>query len=735
MLSRIYAGVLMPQLAVGAAVGVVGVSLAASRLPAWSAAPLSVICLVGYTAGAVKLAADSGDVPGDVAALSRDALHNGIPRLLTAMIPIEPQPDTVVVPVLAIWIAGLAAAELAIRGRLMLVSYAPLIALLGGCLYVVGPNAGPDALLAGLYAGCAALGLAASTGTGETAQPGLARKERSGLRLRIAVGTAAGLAMILAAGAVLAPMVAARIAADPTDPRQYVTPPQLDSLDESPLARLSGWALDPDQHLFDARLSGGDRRLRLAVLSDYDGVTWRVSGNYRTAGRILSVPEPDGRAGGGAQRTVEQKITIDQLDGRLLPAATMPERIDGVRVAYDPDIATIALPDGLRPGLTYTVLSRPPTIEVNLLPTAGTPQDSATIRRFARLPGEVPADIERLANQIAEQAESPYLRALAIERFISEHYQLVADAPSGHAYPNLDFFLFAARNTGGQKGTSEQFAAAFAVLSRALGMPTRLAVGFEVSADQPAVRGANALAWPEVLFDGVGWVAFNPLPEPNSKPKPVEEDFVPKPDPPPPSPSTASTPPPSSAPPSVPAQGPAGASAGAGGSGIPPSVVAGGIVLVCLVGTYAGLLLALRARRRRRLWAGAPNARVVGAWDEVHDALRLAGRPPPASLSATEVSAHAATATGGPAHVLRPAVACVAPQVIADLADLVNLVVFGRASLTEAQADQAVAVATSYVAVLRARRPRWRRMLWAADPRPLWWTGPRRRRPATRATV
>src|SRR5207249_1511839 len=103
-------------------------------------------------------------------------------------------------------------------------------------------------------------------------------------------------------------------------------PPRLDSLDENPLARLSGWALSPDQRLFDVRLSGSrpDAPIRLAVLNDYDGVTWRVGATYRNVGRVFP-SAPPGPA-------VTQRITIGDLDGRLLPAIPAPTFVDGVRV-------------------------------------------------------------------------------------------------------------------------------------------------------------------------------------------------------------------------------------------------------------------------------------------------------------------------------------------------------------------------------------------------------------------
>ena len=50
----------------------------------------------------------------------------------------------------------------------------------------------------------------------------------------------------------------------------------------------------------------------------------------------------------------------------------------------------------------------------------------------------------------------------------------------------------------------------------AIGLPARVAVGFtpgELNADGSySVFGKNAHAWPEVWFDGIGWVPFEPTP-------------------------------------------------------------------------------------------------------------------------------------------------------------------------------------------------------------------------------
>jgi hypothetical protein len=107
------------------------------------------------------------------------------------------------------------------------------------------------------------------------------------------------------------------------------------------------------------------------------------------------------------------------------------------------------------------------------------------------------------------------------------------------------------------------------VLGRLIGLPTRVVVGFVARA-------------------GVGWVAFDPMPRPDTAPQPIEEPPRPEPE--------DSNPPPVEAPiPSL--------------DRTPSAVAAPAVVL------------ARRSLRRRRL------ATVSGAWLEVVDALRLAGRP------------------------------------------------------------------------------------------------------------
>jgi hypothetical protein len=750
-LGRIYADALLTQLVAGAAVGSVAVGVAARRLPSWTVAPLSVLALAGYTVLALWIAAARADLTDPLPRIFADALANGIPRLLTAMIPVESTPDTVVVPVVAAWLAGLAGAELAVRTGRVLLGCLPAVALYAGALYVVGPNAAaagwPTFAFAGLVVVALATTAKPSDGTAVSDVPATAR---AAMRGRALVGAAAGLIIVVGLIVVVGPWVSGRVAATPVDPRKYVEPPQVDSLDESPLNRISGWALTPAQKLLEVRTgapvptpsaapTGTDapavagsatRRLCLAVLPDYDGVTWRVGATYRNAGRVL----PRLPALPGASITeVHQEITVDGLTGRLLPVVPAPAAVEGARVAYDAATGTLIRPEGLTPGLTYSVTSEVQSPDLNLLTTADAPSGDA-VARFLRVGAGVPDQIQRLADHLADGNGAAFDRATAIEEFLAEHYRKVPDAPSGHAYPNLQFFLFGPREQGGQRGTSEQFAASFALLARLTGLPSRVVVGFDVPRGGGTVTAADAVAWPEVLFTDLGWVPFDPMPK-SKDPRPVEEDFTPKPSTPPPTTTEAppSDAPSASAPPAVLAAEP--------GAGPPAALVAGGAsgsVLFLLATAGFAVVLMRRSLRRRRLTLGNPDERIAGAWYEFTDAMRLDGRPVPAHLAATEAAAFAAAppvprpparrsvlrraapADASRPHATRPGGSRPLPP-LDELVVGVNTTAFAPGAADAGQAQRAAAQAVAYADALRERRSWWRRAWWSLHPGPLRW--------------
>jgi transglutaminase-like putative cysteine protease len=134
-----------------------------------------------------------------------------------------------------------------------------------------------------------------------------------------------------------------------------------------------------------------------------------------------------------------------------------------------------------------------------------------------RLPS-LPWTFSDFARHVTYGASTPFEQAVAIEYAIRDGRRLDPTAPVGSSYARIDTFLFrpAGSEPGAQAGTSEQFATAFAVLARSVGLPTRVVVGFDAGVPGPdgsrVVRGRDARAWPEVYFAGLGWYAFDPSP-------------------------------------------------------------------------------------------------------------------------------------------------------------------------------------------------------------------------------
>ncbi len=71
--------------------------------------------------------------------------------------------------------------------------------------------------------------------------------------------------------------------------------------------------------------------------------------------------------------------------------------------------------------------------------------------------------------------------------------------------------------TSDPRGDCTQFAPAFAVLARLLGIPSRVALGYTAGTREPGsstwkVTTADAHAWPELYFPQAGWMRFEPTP-------------------------------------------------------------------------------------------------------------------------------------------------------------------------------------------------------------------------------
>jgi len=130
--------------------------------------------------------------------------------------------------------------------------------------------------------------------------------------------------------------------------------------------------------------------------------------------------------------------------------------------------------------------------------------------RYLDLPDTVPDRVLQLAQEIVVNQPTKYDKAKAIETFLRSYpYTLDLPAPPPDR-DVVDYFLFDI-----QTGYCDYYATSMVVLSRAVGLPARIVVGYvggqyEEENDRYLVSEADAHTWVEIYFDEFGWIPFEP---------------------------------------------------------------------------------------------------------------------------------------------------------------------------------------------------------------------------------
>lgn len=438
---------------------------------------------------------------------------------------------------------------------------------------------------------------------------------RAGSGRRHGVALPGSLVLLAATSAVVALAVPT---AGAFEARRYVTPPTLPAEAVNPVPDVTGWLRGGETTLLRVTSHGGPlpQRLSLAVLPDFDGSTWRLEARLRAPG---VVDEPDLPAG-STQAALDLEIAVDELGTAWLPTLGRVEGITGATPLADVDTGSLVLADG-ESVTDYRVRTTVDAPQQDRAAGAGVP-DAVEAARYLEVP-RVSDDLRAEAAALTQGATTRLEQATLLAEGIRAGRELDDAAVSGSSYGRLAEFLFLPADEGGMRGTREQFAGAFAVLARTLGLPSRVVVGFEVPGAgenevvSATVTGADATIWAEIYLAEVGWVAFDPSPEsgggdgggaavtpsPAGDPgldgeeSPVDDE-----------PETLRD--------DQPADGTPAPEAGGVGLG---AIVGGGAALAVALPLAA--LVLLRERRRRRL----RRAGARGAWQHVTDAAWLAG--------------------------------------------------------------------------------------------------------------
>lgn len=602
----------------------------------WPSVLLTVVAWVAVVSATLFRAAGGGLPTGPALRASWSSLLDAPHALLSTILPAPGDPELLVLPHAVVWLAAFTSAELALRTRAPLLPALPAVLAFGfpQVLGVDGP--GSSYPVVGALAGATALLVLI--------------RSRARLSLRAAVLGLPVVAVLGLAAGLLGPYVPGLGA--PYDPRDAVTPPTVRPESTSPLDQVAAWLRDGDASVFTVRTDGaGDPgNYRLAVLDTYNGTTWSSSAELtRTGGRVPAEKGVDP----GRTKTLRQRFTVQSLPGIWLPAADRPVAVsapEGTDLSVDADSGVLSTGRRIPGGFTYTATSQVPLYDDQRLGYAAVADDPRLVELPRTDPAGEPIEAVTSFRKVAERATRgstyPYQQAVQLAKWLSTNYRYDPEALPGHTYRNLEFFL-----TDGKRGTSEQFAASFAVLARTLGLPTRVVVGFRAGQRTAAgtwqVRGQDVLAWPEVEFKGIGWVPFYPTPgkasqggssvAPAGQSKERQDDDQ----------RISQGTRPSTAPHKPGAE--ETTAGGASGSGLPAWVYAP--VALAVLGT-AYVLYALwvpyrrRARRRKDPDVGR---RVLGAWQQIVERLTEIGLPATGAHTAEEVAAFGSSRVGGAA--------------------------------------------------------------------------------------
>ncbi|MBN1660079.1 MAG: DUF4129 domain-containing protein [Anaerolineae bacterium] len=277
-------------------------------------------------------------------------------------------------------------------------------------------------------------------------------------------------------------------------------------LDETLIFTVSTNDLPPAVTEEESTPSHPRRYWRRATYDVYTGLGWansEVQVETVRAGQALARSLPPGA-------NLVQQFELQSRDGRLY-AANTPAWLDvplTARWRAPGDLIEMA-GDAER----YAVVSRVPEPTVDALRASAaltSTRPTPLAGRYLTLPESLPPRVVALAREVVGDAPTRYDAAYRLERYLRTYpYELDLPEPPDDR-DLVDYFLF-----DRQEGYCDYTASALVVMARAVGVPARLATGYAQGTYEPeahrwVVTAENGHSWPEIYFDGIGWVEFEP---------------------------------------------------------------------------------------------------------------------------------------------------------------------------------------------------------------------------------
>ena len=391
---------------------------------------------------------------------------------------------------------------------------------------------------------------------------------------------------------------------------------------------------------------GQPKYMRLMALSDFSQSEFFPQTDNLEEG-LDGIADPETNPV-SRENSVTTKVTFEDYSEHWLPAPYAPTEFSGIGNegwSWNPrDLSVYSAASDMSGG-TFTVTSSAPQATPEAMRSAASSGANDEMADYMRLPNDMPESISDAARQLTDGAENDYDRALALQNGLRDSFQYDVNAPLAQGYDaggmdSMEQFMET------RTGYAGHFAPAMALMAREVGIPARVAVGYLPTAPVEDPQGGehfevgtgDAHAWPELYFQGVGWVRFEPTPgipttpeyAPESGNEPGEDasgqpDETPSEEPSQPQEPTSESTDEQSQPPAPETPEPEEAQQDTNtGLMIPIWVlVLGGVLLLLLL--LAALPRLVRGRRRRARLADmantslSPQDRANAAWDELED--------------------------------------------------------------------------------------------------------------------
>jgi transglutaminase-like putative cysteine protease len=257
--------------------------------------------------------------------------------------------------------------------------------------------------------------------------------------------------------------------------------------------------------------------LQIYTLDQLNDSGWQVSQPESLVPVSPRLPSPPGLTSTSSATRVSTTITLagdvgqDDLGALPVPYPATTVTASGTLRA-DRSTLMVFDTDVSLAGLKYTVTSLTESPPQQLL-GAAPPPPADIAAHYLSVPSSYDS-LKDLALSVvrAAGAKNQFTDAVALQNWLANGaFRYTLKAPSVTSASGLANFLEVSK-----KGYCQQFSFAMAVLARLLGIPSRVAVGYTwgtpVSGDTWLVTTHDAHSWPELYFQGYGWLRFEPTP-------------------------------------------------------------------------------------------------------------------------------------------------------------------------------------------------------------------------------